>query len=815
MHSLKNRRHGVKIERTRKAQQNQNQTTLTKSVSMAIHKLPLLLLLSIILLFLNRPVLSDTDEEDVLFTGINSYRTTQNLTTLNKNKNAECLADEIADQFKNKPCTNDTGSATVPGNEPQFANYPKILAKCHLNVSDTRDGMIMPACVPRLESTLVLTNFTKSQYSASLNDSKFTGMGIGKEDDWIVVVLTTSTPEGSYSEDTKDHDHDDDDSNGFTFSIGLDLLGSVRRSLVFRSSLAGDDGSGGGGLSGFVGKINSSIRSSRIGLFTKPPPGLPAPRKEETPSIRWRKGELIGCGAFGRVYMGMNLDSGELLAIKQVLIAPNSASKEKTQGHIRELEEEVRLLKNLSHPNIVRYLGTVRESDSLNILMEFVPGGSISSLLEKFGSFPEPVIIMYTKQLLLGLEYLHNNGIMHRDIKGANILVDNKGCIRLADFGASKKVVELATVNGAKSMKGTPYWMAPEVILQTGHSFSADIWSVGCTVIEMATGKPPWSEQYQQFAAVLHIGRTKAHPPIPEDLSPEAKDFLLKCLHKEPSLRLSASELLQHPFVTGEHKESHPAFRNSFTECGNSTATQGITVGSSINSLMRRSTCSGLKDVCELGSLRSSIIHPDKSNNSGFCWQDGDSDDLCQTDMDDLCNISSVKNNVLSQSTDLNKSFNPMCDSTDNWSCKFDESPEVMRSKSNLVSYQAAELKSGVPCDEETSLTFAGSSSVAEDDYKATELKIKSFLDEKSNKRLPSRRLSAITDAMPSPLKSSKRTLNTSRVMQPGSEPTQVNESTKKGVTNSRCFSEIRQNLRHAGAGVKSPLSAHKDRENV
>ncbi|XP_020886925.1 mitogen-activated protein kinase kinase kinase 3 [Arabidopsis lyrata subsp. lyrata] len=648
-----------------------------------------------------------------------------------------------------------------------------------------------------------------------------------------------------------------------------DILGSVRRSLVFRSSFAGDDGSSGGGLSGFVGKINSSIRSSRIGLFTKPPPGLPAPRKEEAPSIRWRKGELIGCGAFGRVYMGMNLDSGELLAIKQVLIAPSSASKEKTQGHIRELEEEVQLLKNLSHPNIVRYLGTVRESDSLNILMEFVPGGSISSLLEKFGSFPEPVIIMYTKQLLLGLEYLHNNGIMHRDIKGANILVDNKGCIRLADFGASKKVVELATVNGAKSMKGTPYWMAPEVILQTGHSFSADIWSVGCTVIEMATGKPPWSEQYQQFAAVLHIGRTKAHPPIPEDLSPEAKDFLLKCLHKEPSLRLSATELIQHPFVTGKRQESLSAYRNLLTECGNPITTEGVNVRSSINSLIRRSTCSGLKDVCELGSLRSSIIYPQKSNNSGFGWRDGDSDDLCQTDMDDLCNIESVRNNVLSQSTDLNKSFNPMCDSTDNWSCKFDESPEVMKSKSNLLSYQAAELKTGVPCDEETSLTFAGGSSVAEDDYKATELKIKSFLDEKaqdlkrlqtplleefhnamkpgtpqgalgdtnsynlpnlptiskSPKRLPSRRLSAISDAMPSPLKSSKRTLNTSRVMQPGTEPTQVNESTKKGVTNSRCFSEIRrkweeelyeelerhrENLRHAAAGGKTPLSAHK-----
>ncbi|KAF8050778.1 hypothetical protein N665_1883s0008, partial [Sinapis alba] len=164
-------------------------------------------------------------EEDVLFTGINSYRTSQNLTILNKNDNAECLADEIAERFKNRPCTNVTGSATVPGTEPQFEDYPKILAKCHLNVSDTRDGSVMPACVPRLESSLVLTNFTKSQYSMSLNESKFTGMGIGKENDWIVVVLTTNTPGGTYSTDTNDDDHDDDhdddDSNGFTFSIGL------------------------------------------------------------------------------------------------------------------------------------------------------------------------------------------------------------------------------------------------------------------------------------------------------------------------------------------------------------------------------------------------------------------------------------------------------------------------------------------------------------------------------------------------------------------------------------------------------------------
>ncbi|KAF5739853.1 putative mitogen activated protein kinase kinase kinase 3 mapkkk3 mekk3 [Tripterygium wilfordii] len=247
-----------------------------------------------------------------------------------------------------------------------------------------------------------------------------------------------------------------------------DFFGSVRRSLAFNSPpfAAEEPTSTSTTPPSLVDRISSSLRRSRA--FQKPySPPLPW----TLPPIRWRKGELIGCGASGHVYMGMNLDSGELLAVKQVLIPSNGAMKERTQDHIKGLEEEVKLLKNLSHPNIVRYLGTVREEESLNILLEFVPGGSISSLLGKFGPFPEPVIRSYTEQLLQGLEYLHNNGIMHRDIKGANILVDNKGCIKLADFGASKQVVELATITGAKSMKGTVYWMAPEVILQTGHSW--------------------------------------------------------------------------------------------------------------------------------------------------------------------------------------------------------------------------------------------------------------------------------------------------------------------------------------------------------
>ncbi|XP_034923481.1 mitogen-activated protein kinase kinase kinase NPK1 isoform X2 [Populus alba] len=511
-----------------------------------------------------------------------------------------------------------------------------------------------------------------------------------------------------------------------------DIFGSVRRSLVFKSTSGGGED---GGFSGFVEKIGSSIRKSRVGLFAKPSiPSLPPPsKKEDAPLIRWRKGELIGCGAFGRVYMGMNLDSGELLAVKQVSIAASSASKEKTQAHIRELEEEVKLLKNLSHPNIVRYLGTAREDDSLNILLEFVPGGSISSLLGKFGSFPESVIRMYTKQLLLGLEYLHKNGIMHRDIKGANILVDNKGCIKLADFGASKKVVELATINGAKSMKGTPYWMAPEVILQTGHSFSADIWSVGCTVIEMATGKPPWSQQYQEVAALFHIGTTKSHPPIPEHLSIEAKDFLLKCLQEVPNLRPAASELLQHPFVTGKYQETHSVFRNSVRESGNLIATSGSNLKSSMNSVIRRSTC----DVCEMGSVKSSTVYHDNLSRSRSYWGAANfDDDMCLIDdTDDFAVSASTRFKSTLASADLNKSVNPMCEPLDDWPCKFDEDPLSKRSEYNLScsqsNHEAIDIHEASGKGQ-NDFTFPCGLVVPEDEDEVTESKIIAFLDEKA-----------------------------------------------------------------------------------
>lgn len=494
-----------------------------------------------------------------------------------------------------------------------------------------------------------------------------------------------------------------------------DILGSVRRSLVFRNSQ--------GEESVIAEKIGSCLRKSRLGFLSKRPlPTLPnssPPSKELAPPIRWRRGELIGCGAFGRVYMGMNQDSGELLAVKQVSIAAGNASKDKAQAHIRELEEEVKLLRNLSHPNIVRYLGTTRDDENLNILLELIPGGSISSLLGKFGPFPEAVIRNYTKQLLQGLEYLHQNGIIHRDIKGANILVDNKGCIKVADFGASKKVVELVTVSGAKSMKGTPYWMAPEVILQTGHSFSADIWSVGCTIIEMATGKPPWSEQYQEVAALFHIGTTRSHPPIPKHLSMEANDFLLKCLQKEPSMRPTASGLLQHPFIAKEFRDMHSIPHPSVTE--RSTSSTLKTEACMNNNLSpptgTRTNCTALKDTCNFESLKCSNL-----------WT---SNDMCQLD-EDFEVVGSQGINFTSMSDQFDKSFNPMMEPLDDWPCKFDGSPE--QRGIDLVyfgeSVDGAASISGASGKGEIDFTFP-CDPINEDD-EIIESKIRAFLDEKA-----------------------------------------------------------------------------------
>jgi serine/threonine protein kinase len=178
-----------------------------------------------------------------------------------------------------------------------------------------------------------------------------------------------------------------------------------------------------------------------------------------TDEIQWKRGELIGSGGFGKVYLGLDLDKGTMMAVKQIPL-PDGASKSdrRVEREIQLIESEIDLMSRLNHDNIVRYLGTQRSPKHLHIFLEYMPGGSLSSMLKKFGIMNETVIRKFLKQILAGLAYLHGNNIVHRDIKGANVLVDDRGNVKLADFGASKMVELKNTVTNddKHSVKGTP-----------------------------------------------------------------------------------------------------------------------------------------------------------------------------------------------------------------------------------------------------------------------------------------------------------------------------------------------------------------------
>ncbi|KAE8710788.1 Mitogen-activated protein kinase kinase kinase YODA [Hibiscus syriacus] len=213
---------------------------------------------------------------------------------------------------------------------------------------------------------------------------------------------------------------------------------------------------------------------------------------------------------------------------------------------------------HLQHPNIVQYYGYETVDDKLYIYLEYVSGGSIYKLLQEYGPFGESAIRNYTQQILSGLAYLHAKNTVHRDIKGANILVDPNGRVKLADFGMAKHITGSSC---PLSFKGSPYWMAPEVIKNSnGCNLAVDIWSLGCTVLEMATTKPPWS-QYEGVAAMFKIGNSKELPAIPDSLSDEGKDFVRQCLQRNPLHRPSAAWLLEHPFV----KNAAPLERSIFS----------------------------------------------------------------------------------------------------------------------------------------------------------------------------------------------------------------------------------------------------------
>ncbi|KAF2723416.1 hypothetical protein K431DRAFT_219938 [Polychaeton citri CBS 116435] len=314
-------------------------------------------------------------------------------------------------------------------------------------------------------------------------------------------------------------------------------------------------------------------RGSRLfSLETIPQDTLPASsvhpvnKPERQPTFKWMRGQLIGKGTFGRVYLGMNTTTGELLAVKQVEVNPKAPNTDpaKIKEMVKALDQEIDTMQHLDHVNIVQYLGCEKKEYSISIFLEYISGGSVGSCLRKHGKFEESVVSSLTRQTLLGLAYLHQEGILHRDLKADNILLDLDGTCKISDFGISKRSTNPYNNDITNSMQGSVFWMAPEVIraqsqsigleekFNQGYSAKVDIWSLGCVVLEMFAGRRPWSKE-EAIGAIYKLGSLNQAPPIPEDVSSvvgvAAISFMYDCFTIDPADRPTAETLLRQPFA--------------------------------------------------------------------------------------------------------------------------------------------------------------------------------------------------------------------------------------------------------------------------
>ncbi|KAL5536788.1 CDC15_1 [Sanghuangporus sanghuang] len=275
-------------------------------------------------------------------------------------------------------------------------------------------------------------------------------------------------------------------------------------------------------------------------------------RDEGKPTTHFQLGNCIGRGQFGSVYRALNLNNGQMVAVKRIRLEGLS------EEDVKQLMREVETVKSLSHPSIVKYEGMSKDSDTLNIVLEYAENGSLGQTLKAFGKLNEKLVATYVIKILEGLDYLHRNDVVHCDLKAANILTTKTGNVKLSDFGVSLNLRKVGR-DHKTDVTGTPNWMAPEVIELKGASRASDIWSLGCTVIELLTGRPPYADIPNGMSVMYRIVDDPM-PPIPEDWSPLLKDFLSQCFQRNPADRPSAEALSEHDWLK-EHCDVHRVLR--------------------------------------------------------------------------------------------------------------------------------------------------------------------------------------------------------------------------------------------------------------
>ncbi|KAL4808451.1 kinase-like domain-containing protein [Aspergillus unguis] len=263
------------------------------------------------------------------------------------------------------------------------------------------------------------------------------------------------------------------------------------------------------------------------------------------PETLYMKQNCIGGGSFGRVYKGVDKRNGKSVAIKIIDV-------ENAEDEVEDIIQEIAILSELNSPFVTRYHGSYLKGSSLWIVMEFCSGGSCSDLMRP-GPIPEEYIVIIIRELLKGLDYLHSDKKLHRDVKAANILLTSGGQVKLADFGVSSQLS--ATMTKKNTFVGTPFWMAPEVIKQSGYDYKADIWSLGITAIELANGEPPYSDIHPM--KVLFLIPKNPPPTLQGEYSKTFKSFVELCLRRDPRERPNAKELLEHPFIKRAKKTNY------------------------------------------------------------------------------------------------------------------------------------------------------------------------------------------------------------------------------------------------------------------